>query len=235
MFEDSSAHRTLFQYYTSVLTAISTLAASRDYGDPEELASKMNTLLRSVKEDMLQNGKNIDWVSDSQYAVVAYIDETINKSQWQGKSAWQRNPLIARLELQPNPGVAFFEKLRDWMKSPHPPAELLEVFYVCLGLGFEGQYFSQQEKLAEIKQDILNSLALDVHRASHISPNAARKADEQVRPESDDFPWAWICSIALTFLLVVFTVLKWMSLENEDDLRKEIRKTTQAESLWDNN
>ncbi len=211
MFDEPERRQTLLQLYTPVFALISALEVSRDYGNPRDLAEKTKKLLDSVRANSQVTGKNMDWVADAQYAVVAFVDESINRSEWHGKEEWKRLPLSAMLGLQSNTGVLFFQKLEAWMQSPSPPAEVLEVFYTCIGLGFQGQYFTQQDTLARIKRELFQVLSEGESPPERLSPNADRKANERIDPGSDSFPWIWLVGIAVGALLIVFLVLKFLS------------------------
>ncbi len=216
--EEPGSSQTLLQLYTPVFALVSALEGKDDYGDPEELALKTIKLLDSVRDTSQLSGKKLDWVSDAQYAVVAYVDESINRSNWHGRDKWRQYTLAARLRLQPNTGVVFFDKLNLWLKNPLRPSELIEVFFVCLGLGFSGQYFNQQDTLARIKRDLLHELVQRDDPPAKLSPNASRKVDERVEIDSDDFPWAWFASFAVGFLLILFLVFEYFSTKEIDNL-----------------
>lgn len=219
---DTKSSKTLLQLYTPVFALVSALEAKDDYGDPEELAVKTIRLLNFVRETSQISNKSMDWVGDAQYAVVAFVDESINLSKWHGREKWRQYPLASRLGLQPNMGVAFFDKLEAWLKSPRRPIELLEVFYVCLGLGFSGQYFNQRDTLARIKRDLLHELTSRDNPPGKLSPNAARKPDERLDFESENFPWMWLASFAIGLLLVLFFVFERLSSGEIEKLVKQL-------------
>jgi type VI secretion system protein ImpK len=217
-----SSGPTLLQLYTPVFALVSTLQANKDFGEPEELAVRTLQLLNNVKETCRKNGKNPGWVVDAQYAVVAFVDESMNRSNWHGQQAWQRYPLAARLGLDANLGEVFFQRLNDWQRSPEPPAELLEVFYVCLALGFRGQYFTSQETLSDIRRRLLHDLTDMEEPPARLSPRAYEKHAVPVTVES--FPWLWIVSGAGAFLLILFTIFKILSRNEINGLVESICK-----------
>lgn len=212
--------QSLLQLYTPVYALISALEVSKDYGDPEDLAVKTIKLLDSVRELSQRHGKNMDWVADAQYAVVAFVDESIGRSKWHGKEVWMRLPLGARMGLEPNSGVRFFQKLDGWMKSPQPPTEMLDVFYLCLGLGFQGQYFNQLDRLVNLKRELLHQLTKGTDSPRKLSLSACRP-DDKIQIDPDTFPWLWYGSGAVGFLLLLFALFKFLSV-------KEINRLVEA-------
>ena len=200
----------LLQLYMPVIARVSTVAAAGDFGDPAKLGDQLQRLLESARTTAMESGYNLDEISDAQYAVVAWIDETIRRSPWQRQAEWNRFPMTARLSLEPNAGVAFFDKLAAWMKRPSPPRSVIEVFYVCLGLGFQGRYFNEPRSLTELKQRLLQMIGHGPDIPSLLSPSASQQA-EAVQVDRDSFPWNWLIAGLLALLLIEFLVLKLVS------------------------
>src|SRR5581483_2877283 len=79
---------------------------------------------------------------ETHFAVVAYLDAVILNSNEPIRAEWERKTLQEELFGQTDAGVVFFEKLerlRARRDSRHL-ADVLEVFLLCLLLGFEGRY-----------------------------------------------------------------------------------------------
>ncbi|MCP4117510.1 MAG: DotU family type IV/VI secretion system protein [Desulfobacteraceae bacterium] len=80
----------------------------------------------------------------ARFAVAAWVDEAIMKSAWEGKRLWQRDQLQRRLYQTTEAGELFFQRLN--MVGPHQN-EVREVFYLCLALGFTGQYCNPGDEM----------------------------------------------------------------------------------------
>jgi len=73
----------------------------------------------------------------AQFAVFAWIDESILSSQWQEKLKWQGEQL-QRIHFQTvDAGELFFDKLNELQPQQ---LEVREVYYICLALGFSGRF-----------------------------------------------------------------------------------------------
>jgi len=86
-------------------------------------------------------GKDYDL---ARFAVFAWIDEAILRSDWEGKSTWQYEQLQRRYYQTANAGELFFKNLNSI--GPHQN-EVREVYYLCLALGFTGQYCNTGDEL----------------------------------------------------------------------------------------
>ncbi len=76
----------------------------------------------------------------ARFAVFAWVDETILSSPWEGRKQWQREQLQRHYFQTADAGELFFERLNSI--GPHQ-RDVREVYYLCLALGFSGQYCKQ--------------------------------------------------------------------------------------------
>lgn len=76
----------------------------------------------------------------ARFAVFAWVDETILSSSWEGRKQWQREQLQRLYFQTADAGELFFERLNTI--GPHQ-RDVREVYYLCLALGFSGQYCKQ--------------------------------------------------------------------------------------------
>jgi type VI secretion system protein ImpK len=73
----------------------------------------------------------------ARFAVFAWVDEIILASQWQDRHQWQRAQLQRQYYQTADAGELFYERLNAI--GPHQ-RDVREVYYLCLALGFTGQY-----------------------------------------------------------------------------------------------
>lgn len=109
----------------------------QDHGDPE--AEQTRILTQLEKADHLLGQADPDW-SLAKYAIVGWVDEVLTKAAWsgQGREWWQNNPLEIRVFRMREAALDFFRRARTAASSRSRNA--LEVFYVCVMLGFRGVY-----------------------------------------------------------------------------------------------
>lgn len=213
---------TFLQLYTPIFTLVSTLEINRNEGDSSVVRDKTIELLRAAGQKSQLAEKKSEWVQDAQYAVVALIDESIIRSRWQGKDKWRSLPLGVALGLPANPGVHFFQRLDFWLGSSSPPRELLEVYYTCLGFGYEGKHNQDAGAIAQYKRSLMRILCGSENARPVLSPNAERKADDLKRTDSESFPWVWILAGCSGLLLVLFVILKLLLNSTYQDLTRAL-------------
>lgn len=98
--------------------------------DIDQLIAKSQTQLKRSRCSQ----KDFDL---AQFAVFAWIDETILNSAWQEKSRWQGEQLQRQYYQTVDAGELFFERLNSLEPGQ---TEVREVYYLCLALGFSGRF-----------------------------------------------------------------------------------------------
>jgi type VI secretion system protein ImpK len=126
-----------------LLTATVRLRANRQGPtDAESFRAHLKQLIARADQDARQAGYAQGDVRYALYAVVAFIDESILNSAQPMFRDWPRRPLQDELFGGHVGGEAFFQYLQQLMtRDPSPDlADVLEVYLLCLLLGFQGRY-----------------------------------------------------------------------------------------------
>lgn len=76
-------------------------------------------------------------VEEARFALVAWVDEMIQRSNWRGREDWKREPLQLQLYRTNRAGNEFYDHLAALRPDQN---EAREVYVLCLALGLEGQY-----------------------------------------------------------------------------------------------
>lgn len=97
---------------------------------------------RAVITNWLRNaeaslGQKQDWEL-AKYALVAWIDDVLIEAPWVGKSWWKENALEVETFNSRDRATLFFSRAQEAAKLTRRDA--LEVYYVCVVLGFRGLY-----------------------------------------------------------------------------------------------
>ena len=138
--------------------------------DVEKLISRMDD--RSDSIDIAE-----DLYNHARFAVFAWVDEAVLVSKWSGVREWLKHPLQRQYYATANAGEEFFERLDKLLNRNKGPvdqsifadmekkdefsggngdglAEVLEVYALCLSLGYTGKYFSNgEERLKELRRE----------------------------------------------------------------------------------
>lgn len=165
-------------------------------------------------------------VNDAIYALAAFIDEQVLRSPWQGRQQWMARPLQLIYFGESTAGEGFFQRMQALQSDPSR-SHVLEVYYLCLALGFQGQYAMADKELAAIQADVAQSVTRRLPATDQLSPHGypLRGLTGGARSQ---FPAIAISLGALGLAIVLFVALKIASSISASDAAESIVKPTSA-------
>jgi len=171
--------------FQEVFTAVVRLRYNRQaVSDAETFRAQMRQALRVAEQEARSRGCSAEDVKQVIFAVVAFLDESVLTSRNPVFVNWPRLPLQAELFGHQLAGEIFFQELQKALNrsDSQETADLLEVYYLCLLLGFKGRYAaggdlrsvmaSTQEKIRRIRGPLgalspRGAIPADAFRMSH--------------------------------------------------------------------
>ena len=157
-------------------------------------------------------GTGPDWEL-ARYAIVSWVDELLVDAPWDGAEWWSNNVLEMELFNTRACFERFYVRAREASKLPRRDA--LEVFYVCMMLGFRGLYRDPltQQAFAES-----NGLPVDLEewaRQTGLSIRLGQGRPELAQPERSlagasklttrAFPvWSWLLAVMMAIAFSVW-------------------------------
>lgn len=129
--------------FQEVFTAVVRLRYNRQaVPNADAFRAGMKQALRKAEQEALSGGYGPEDVKRAIYAVVAFLDESALGSSNPAFKNWASQPLQAELYGNLLAGETFFKELQKVLSAPDSPqlADLLEIYYLCLLLGFKGRY-----------------------------------------------------------------------------------------------
>jgi type VI secretion system protein ImpK len=120
--------------------------------DVNDIKHSLTLLLDQSQEKAIAKGLSENQALCALFPIVSYVDEMLLTSNWCHKSVWQQHSLQRHYFDTTNAGREFFERLNK-LNREGEDRSIREVFLLCLGLGYKGQYFMPDDrpKLAEIR------------------------------------------------------------------------------------
>ncbi|MGH7580727.1 MAG: DotU family type IV/VI secretion system protein [Gemmatimonadales bacterium] len=142
--EPVSAHRgQLGLTLQEVLTATVRLRANRTVAaDAESFRNHVKQLLSTAEREARRIGYASDDIALALYAAVTFLDESVLNSSQAMFADWPSRPLQEEIFGGHMGGEIFFQHLKQLLtrQDSEDLADLLEVFLLCLMLGFRGRY-----------------------------------------------------------------------------------------------
>lgn len=128
--------------YEGILTATVRVQGGRQQvQDSESFRTRMKQALREIASTAARKGYTAEDVQEANFAVVAFLDESILTAD-PSATEWAQKSLGEELFGQRSAGEMFFKRL-DTLRANRDSqslAEVLEVYYLCLLLGYEGKF-----------------------------------------------------------------------------------------------
>lgn len=106
-------------------------------------------------------GLNPEVIHASRYVLCAFIDEAVLNTLWGSNSTWSQQSLLSSLHNEASGGERFFVILNNLLMDPNASLDLLELMFVCISLGFKGQYAVIDrglEKLEELRSVVFEHI-----------------------------------------------------------------------------
>lgn len=104
---------------------------------PLEPATERESLQNRFREAEAQLGTSRSW-EIAKYGLTGWIDDVMISAPWDGRSWWENNSLEFAFFKTRDRATEFF--VRAQQAAELPKRDALEVFYVCVVLGFRGLY-----------------------------------------------------------------------------------------------
>jgi type VI secretion system protein ImpK len=214
--------------YQGLLTGVVRLKGQRQRPpDAESLRRRTKATLQDIERVAVAGGYDNRDVRDTHFAVVAFLDETIQHSNDPVRAEWVKRPLVQELFGLADAGEVFFEKLDQFRsrKDSEQLADILEVYLLCLLLGFEGRYAGGRQGELE---GLMESLRMRVEyirgRADQISPSAglppAPAPVAAIKRRNARLPLATLGLMVFTLLL--FWILRSDLISKGEELRSKL-------------
>ena len=137
----SKAVDPVFEYVLALLDRID----RGDEPDPHQTQVFLHTVLLNRAEQELR--ASADWLL-AKRALVCWIDELLIRAHWKGRDWWINNPLEYLLFQTGDRAILFYTHAKQAVSSAHLDA--LEVYYLCVILGFRGIYEGAEEHALDI-------------------------------------------------------------------------------------
>lgn len=177
--------------------------------DPDEFCGNIQKFLEQFERAARKNNFSATDIFDAKYAFCAGIDEAVLSSQMNIRDTWERRPLQLLLFGDQLAGEHFFDKLEAARNEGANRINALEVFHMCLLIGFKGRYLLEgPEKLKYLTQQLGEQIAHIKGKAAAFSPHWAAP-DSIANAIKRDIPIWVIVSVLALFGLIAYVGLDW--------------------------
>jgi type VI secretion system protein ImpK len=195
---------------TDLFLIIIRMREAEDLGDPASMIKLINYYLDLFEKNCSAIKVPSESIADAKYALVALMDETVLSVPGNCRDYWISRPLQLEHFGDNIAGQEFYNKLQSMLVQPENKKDVLEVYYLCLSLGFEGKYkISNAEERLGVMDDLGRKLRRTRIRASsELSPHGKRADSTMFKPKGPFFFPLWLAgTLSGAAALACWTVL----------------------------
>lgn len=142
-----------------ILAVAAQIRQTLRHDDPEGLLGDLSNRVAAFEAAAREAGCADDAVACAGTALCALVDESAASTPW--GSGWSVDGLLSLRQADTAVPWDFFEILEQKSGDPETHRHLLEFFYVCMALGFEGRFRHQadgRQALHELRGKLLDRL-----------------------------------------------------------------------------
>ncbi len=110
------------------------------HSDVEGLHGRVVNEVKKFERAALNSGASPEAVRAARYALCATVDDLVLNTPWGSRSLWTTRSMVGTFHNELSGGERFYDILSHLEKNPGRNADVLELMYLCLTLGFEGRY-----------------------------------------------------------------------------------------------
>src|SRR6516162_2367769 len=217
----SSLAPTLADLCGDLLAFALQLKRSKDPGDAELLRQKIDEQFRALETRARQSDVPQEDVQQAKYAIAAFIDEMILTSSWPLKESWADKPLQLAYFNDFAAGEEFYNKI-DTPRGAKRNS-VLEVYYLCLTLGFRGKYVDLQGM--EKKKVLMDTMLREMRGAAPAAPGTGGLSPSWQPPDAlpgivKNFPAWFVAAACALFIILLFVLLSTLLGSSAENLKK---------------
>ena len=200
--------------FQELLTVGERLRSGRQpVNDSKSFRDQLVAVLDGSMDEARKRGYNTEDVELGAFAVVAFLDESILNLRLPIFADWPKQPLQELRYGHHIAGEIFFKNLGNLItrNDTSDLADVLEMYYLCMLLGFAGKYsLGGRGELYAIQQQVGEKIQRIRKTTSELSPNWQLPNDGPPRKQGD--PWVkrliYISASCLVLTILLFVLFK---------------------------
>lgn len=192
------------------------------------LRRTIDGMLRQMEQSAEALGYREAQVQSAKFALAAFTDETVLTADFPLRDEWEKFALQLEYFGEQLAGVKFYERLDRLMKEGESNADVLEVYYICLLVGYKGKYNIDllEDQLKVVIQTVADCLRrFNRLHAVTLSPHW-RATDQPELATDEGIPrWAKIGGgVGLGLIIFMFLIFHfWLSNNLSDAIKQLLR------------
>jgi type VI secretion system protein ImpK len=153
-----------------LLALVPQLRATTSHPDPARLHRQLLTRVTEFEISAQGSGVPQPKVVAARYVLCTFIDEVAAATPWGASGTWAEHNLLQEFHAEREGGEKAFKLLERLGEDVAANLDVLELFYVCIALGFEGRYRGKPNGRAQL--DAITARLIEVLRPEETRQNS---------------------------------------------------------------
>jgi type VI secretion system protein ImpK len=197
---------------TTLLTVAIKLRSTLQHNNAPELHKKLTEEIKAFEQNAKRAGVSEDAILPARYLLCTVVDEIVLNTPWGASSGWSQHSLLSLFHHETFGGEKCFVLLQRLLESPGKNLDLLELYYLCFSLGFEGKYRLAprgHEQLESVRENLYQTI--ENHRPSPEQDLSPHWQSDAVKAKSrlDFFPTWVVVACFLAVLVSAYAGMRW--------------------------
>jgi type VI secretion system protein ImpK len=209
-------------------TMIAVFAKTRSTARHNDVGGLYQRLVNEIKsfESRLRDlNLKQEQLLSARYLMCSVLDEAVLNTPWGSESAWAQRTLLSVFHGETSGGEKSFLILDRLKQTPSENLELIELFYICISMGFEGRYRLMnrgREGLEQIREELFSIIRR--HRGDYersLSPSWAGLGNLR-NPLTEYIPLWFVVALMLAILFFSYSGLRYWLYSSSTPVVQEI-------------
>lgn len=135
-------------YLFTILGKLKQMQAYRQLGKLQKKLVREITLF----QETINPHYSAEYLVVCRYILCATFDDIISGTNWGGHGQWHHYSLLTEFNQDPHHHDKFFTILERAIKEPTMYIDLMEFIYICLSMGYKGQYRVTEHSQFQLEQ-----------------------------------------------------------------------------------
>jgi type VI secretion system protein ImpK len=214
---------------SGLLALLTKLNSSFSQADPMGLKNRIIKEIEQFQMSAQAEGIDHQTISSARYVLCTVLDEAVLNTPWGNDCGWSDHSLLSLFHKETKGGERSFHLLKSLAQNPAKNRNLLELIYICLALGFEGEYRlleGGKNKLTSIKDWLYQILQKERGIADPVLSPHWQGVTDRRNPLLQMVP-VWVFgAVAAGLLTTLFTILLFKLNNDSDPVFKDILTIT---------
>lgn len=219
-----------------LLTLLNQIRITMQYSDVPNLHRKLVEEIRTFEQHVRAKGVNNENVLLARYLICTALDEAVLNTPWGSTSGWSQRSLLGIFHQESSGGEKAFVILSKLLENPMAYIEVLELYHLCISLGFQGRYRMAsrgQEQLEHVRDGLIRTIN-QFRQTTNKSLSKANHTNLNAGGYFKNYIPIWVfASVVLAGILISFMGFRYWAYADSAKIVRHIQQDQKGINLID--